>query len=171
VQAEDRNSNQNNVLRKCGQAVSAALAATIILVAPSAAQTSPLLEEPPRSGLIDETDEYAKALDRRHNRSKGIVTDTSANQYMMESYAEDMFTPEAWVGMQALVAYGHYVDTLADLEAEEDCFQCKANRDILEHAWQVVANEFYDPLGRFNQGHWAGELQKTLQANGGAVRV
>ena len=67
--------------------------------------------------------------------------------------------------------YGRYVDSLEVLEAEEDCFQCKANREVLEHAWQVVANEFYDPFDHFSQSRWAGELQKTLQANGGARRI
>ena len=130
------------------------------------------------------------------------------------------------------MAYGRYVDTLEPLESHEDCFQCKSNREILEHAWQVVANEFYDPHGQFSQvlmhtvslascfclttctgwesalqwcltavpavrscacidahvilwhcpgrgqtfvpclqAHWAGELQKTLQANGGALKT
>lgn len=71
-------------------------------------------------------------------------------------------------GMQRLVAYGEYVETLQDLEEEDDCFQCRANREVLEEAWQVVANEFYDPTGRFSQAKWASELQKTLHENGGA---
>jgi hypothetical protein len=66
-----------------------------------------------------------------------------------------------------LVSYGKYVGTLEQLEAAPDCLQCAANREILEHVWQVVANEYYDPHGKFSQADWAGVLRKTLQGNGG----
>lgn len=68
-----------------------------------------------------------------------------------------------------LVAYGKYVDTLKKLEDAPDCLECTANREILEHAWQVVANEYYDPYGKFSQADWAGVLQKALEGNGGVL--
>lgn len=52
------------------------------------------------------------------------------------------------------------------LEAVEDGDrECVDNRLLLEKAWQVVANEFYDCKGRFSQAAWAGELLQTLQAS------
>ena len=116
----------------------------------------------------------------------------------MESHAEDLFLPDAWLGMKRcathttcpahacacqrahtqpqqrrcpprrLVQYGHYVDSLEEQEAAPFCTDCATNRKILEHAWQVVANEFYDPYGRFNQAEWAARLQQTLEQHGGA---
>jgi hypothetical protein len=61
------------------------------------------------------------------------------------------------------------VDSLEDWESSLGCSQCKANREILEHAWQVVANEYYDPYGHFTQADWAGKLQSTLQAYNGVL--
>jgi hypothetical protein len=34
---------------------------------------------------------------------------------------------------------------------------------------QTVANEFYDPAGRFSQQAWAGQLQAVLQKHGGTL--
>ena len=34
---------------------------------------------------------------------------------------------------------------------EDEHPACTANRLLLEHTWQVVANEFYDASGRFSQ--------------------
>lgn len=34
---------------------------------------------------------------------------------------------------------------------------------------QTVANEFYDPAGRFSQQAWAGQLQAVLAQHGGAL--
>lgn len=65
--------------------------------------------------------------------------------------------------------YGHYVDSLEGVESARSCSECAANRQRLERAWQVVANEFYDPYSRFTQGSWAGELQRTLEAHGGVL--
>ena len=90
-------------LRQCGQALAAALASYVILLCPPPAQPSPVLEEqlsPVRPGLIIETDAYTKTLESRHNRTKGITTDTDANEYMMSAHAEEMFTHDAWLGMQ-----------------------------------------------------------------------
>ena len=36
---------------------------------------------------------------------------------------------------------------------EDEHPACTANRLLLEHTWQVVANEFYDASGRFSQVH------------------
>ena len=46
-------------------------------------------------------------------------------------------------------AYAAYLDTLEEVEDEHPA--CTANRLLLEHTWQVVANEFYDASGRFSQ--------------------
>lgn len=73
--------------------------------------------------------------------------------------------------MCRLVQYGHYVDSLEEQEEAPFCTECATNRKILEHAWQVVANEFYDPYGRFNQAEWASKLQQTLERHGGAFCV
>ena len=149
----------------------------------------------PQASLSADT--YTETLQNRHNRSRGITTDTGSNEYMMESHAEDLFLPDAWLGMKRcathttcpahacacqrahtqpqqrrcpprrLVQYGHYVDSLEEQEAAPFCTDCATNRKILEHAWQVVANEFYDPYGRFNQAEWAARLQQTLEQHGG----
>jgi hypothetical protein len=67
-----------------------------------------------------------------------------------------------------LLQYGKYVDSLEDAEAAPGCESCAENRRILEQAWQVVANEYFDPKGRFSQTWWAGELEKALRSTGGA---
>lgn len=55
-----------------------------------------------------------------------------------------------------------YVEGLEAMEEGEH--NCVDNRLLLEKAWQVVANEFYDCKGRFSQAAWAGQLLQTLQA-------
>jgi hypothetical protein len=69
------------------------------------------------------------------------------------------------------VEYERYVDSLLDREEEPDCTMCTANRKVLEQAWQVVANEFFDPYGRFSQTKWAGELKDALESAGGELRI
>lgn len=49
------------------------------------------------------------------------------------------------------------------MAVEEGDRACVDNRLLLEKAWQVVANEFYDSQGRFSQAAWAGQLLHTLQ--------
>lgn len=50
------------------------------------------------------------------------------------------------------------------LEAiEEDDTACVDNRLLLEKAWQIIANEFYDAQGRFSQASWAEQLLGTLK--------
>lgn len=50
---------------------------------------------------------------------------------------------------RSIRAYAAYLDTLE--EAEDEHPACTANRLLLEHTWQVVANEFFDASGRFSQ--------------------
>ena len=57
-----------------------------------------------------------------------------------------------------------YVKYIEGLEAiEEDDKACVDNRLLLEKAWQIIANEFYDAKGRFSQATWAGQLPDTLK--------
>jgi len=62
-----------------------------------------------------------------------------------------------------IVHYAKFVDSLKDTEEGPGCEHCTDNRLLLEHAWQVVANEFYDPAGRFSQAKWADQLLSTLK--------
>ncbi len=58
-----------------------------------------------------------------------------------------------------------YVKYVEGLEAVEDSeHNCIEHRLLLEKAWQIVANEFYDSKGRFSQAAWASQLLHTLQA-------
>ncbi|KAK9837070.1 hypothetical protein WJX81_000274 [Elliptochloris bilobata] len=79
----------------------------------------------------------------------------------------DLFTEDAWQGMQSIRAYAAYLDTLEEVEDEHPA--CTANRLLLEHTWQVVANEFFDVSGKFSQAAWARQLQATLQRAGGCI--
>ena len=56
-----------------------------------------------------------------------------------------------------------YVETVSDAEDDPGCEMCTANRKLLERAWQVIANEYYDPRGRFSQAAWAKQLLLALQ--------
>ena len=57
-----------------------------------------------------------------------------------------------------------YVSYIEGLEAvEEDDTACIDNRLLLEKAWQIIANEFYDAQGRFSQASWAEQLLGTLK--------
>lgn len=68
-----------------------------------------------------------------------------------------------------IIRYGRYVDTLEDIENAPGCEKCRANRMVLEHAWQVVANEYFDPKSNFSQTWWAGELERVLKDHGGVI--
>lgn len=57
---------------------------------------------------------------------------------------------------------------MEDLSAAPGFSACAANRKMLEAAWQVVANEYFDVHGAFDQAAWAGQLQATLESRGGA---
>ena len=57
-----------------------------------------------------------------------------------------------------------YVSYIEELEAvEEDDKACVDNRLLLEKAWQIIANEFYDAKGHFSQASWAEQLLGTLK--------
>ena len=51
----------------------------------------------------------------------------------------------------------------SNMEQEDGCAKCGENRRLLERAWQTVANEYYDPYGRFSQAKWAQQLLAALQ--------
>ena len=65
-----------------------------------------------------------------------------------------------------IVHYAKFVESLKDTEEGPGCEHCTDNRLLLERAWQVVANEFYDPAGRFSQAKWADQLLTTFKVTG-----
>ena len=62
-----------------------------------------------------------------------------------------------------IVHYAKFVESLKDTEEGPGCEHCTDNRLLLERAWQVVANEFYDPAGHFSQAKWADQLLTTFK--------
>ncbi|KAK9805537.1 hypothetical protein WJX72_003921 [[Myrmecia] bisecta] len=84
---------------------------------------------------------------------------------------KDLFTDDAWEGMQRIAEYSNYVESVCTAEEAPGCEQCTDHRLLLEQAWQVVANEFYDPLGHFSQAKWADQLLTALKAAGGMLRT
>jgi hypothetical protein len=60
-----------------------------------------------------------------------------------------MFTTDAWEGMNIVRKYGRLVE--GKEEEEKACADCLQNRKLVERAWQVVSNEFYDPVNGFSQ--------------------
>ena len=62
-----------------------------------------------------------------------------------------------------IVHYAKFVESLKDTEEGPGCEHCTDNRLLLEHAWQVVANEFYDPAGHFSQAKWADQLLTSFK--------
>ena len=66
--------------------------------------------------------------------------------------------------------YVEYVEGEQVAAEEEAHPACVSNRLMLEKAWQVVANEFFDPRGTFSQAAWAHQLLDTLKARGTPVR-
>lgn len=50
-----------------------------------------------------------------------------------------------------------------DAEEQRGCELCSGNRKMLEKAWQIVANEYFDPRGEFSQSGWARQLLLALQ--------
>lgn len=65
-----------------------------------------------------------------------------------------------------IIHYAKFVEGLKDAEEAPGCEHCTDNRLLLEHAWQVVANEFYDSAGQFSQAKWADQLLRTFQVTG-----
>ncbi len=58
-----------------------------------------------------------------------------------------------------------YVEGEQVAAEEEGHPSCVNNRLMLEKAWQVVANEFFDPRGSFSQAAWAHQLLDTLKVS------
>ena len=54
-----------------------------------------------------------------------------------------------------------YIEGLEAIEESEKA--CVDNRLLLEKAWQIIANEFYDAKGHFSQASWAEQLLGTLK--------
>eukprot|EP00892_Ulva_mutabilis_P000051 jgi/Ulvmu1/10046/UM059_0096.1 len=119
-------------------------------------------------GALPAAENYAAQVSRRQSLAQTSRNDPHAT---LLDESEDMFTQDAWLGMKRLVQYGQYVDTLCDVEQAPGCENCRKNREVLEHAWQVVANEFFDPYDRFSQGQWAGELERALRSADGALHT
>lgn len=57
--------------------------------------------------------------------------------------------------------YVRYIEGLEAIEEGEKA--CVDNRLLLEKAWQIIANEFYDAKGHFSQASWAEQLLGTLK--------
>lgn len=66
-------------------------------------------------------------------------------------------------GVGSILEVARLVDSNLEQEEGVGCASCGANRRMLERAWQTVANEFYDPQGRFSQTQWAKELLLAFQ--------
>lgn len=82
------------------------------------------------------------------------------------TYEIDMLLADAKlcpVNADRIVHYAKFVEGLKDAEEAPGCEHCTDNRLLLEHAWQVVANEFYDPAGQFSQAKWADQLLRTFE--------
>eukprot|EP00877_Chromochloris_zofingiensis_P000051 jgi/Chrzof1/10046/Cz04g25070.t1 len=86
---------------------------------------------------------------------------------------KELFTDDAWQGMLRLQQYSEYLEQLSESEVENSagCELCASNRIMLEKAWQVVANEYYDPYGKFSQAAWAQQLLTTLKECHGVLRT
>jgi hypothetical protein len=63
----------------------------------------------------------------------------------------------------SILEVARYVESHLDQEEAPGCSACGSNRRMLEKAWQTIANEYYDPQGRFSQARWAKELLLALQ--------
>eukprot|EP00955_Chlamydomonas_euryale_P082097 363670-Chlamydomonas_euryale.AAC.9 len=125
---------------------------------------------------------YIKAQKAAQQRVYSNIPDASALLNMAKQ-KQDMFSEDAWEGMMRLQPYSEYLASLEETGAEDapGCEQCTENRLILEQleaeeidiaadisclpqAWQIIANEFYDPTpGRFSQALWADELLRALK--------
>lgn len=92
--------------------VAACAAAVLATSAPAGDALADLAPSEPSSSqlLLDEPDQYTQTVQRRHNRSKGIVSDPGSNEDMLSSHSEEMFTHDAWVGMRRSVPRPHFSD-------------------------------------------------------------
>lgn len=116
---------------------------------------------------------YEKAV-RKHVQAnvRSNLPNAEEARALME-FDRELFTDEAWEGMVRLQRYAEYLEEIQAKGVEEapGCEQCGDNRLILEKAWQVVANEFFDAKGCFSQAVWADQLIATLQEAGGAMET
>ena len=88
----------------------------------------------------------------------------------MYVYIEDVASKAGFAGdgnefevVHRILEVARFVETVSDAEDDPGCEMCAANRKLLERAWQVIANEYYDPLDRFSQAAWAKQLLLALQ--------
>jgi C-terminal processing protease CtpA/Prc len=117
---------------------------------PAAPTTTTTATTPAPSSSASTTYElYAAAL-----AHEAAAIDADEN----EADDDDLFTPDARLGMRKLEDYWDFVrDVAIPLERElPECASgaCTANRRLLEQAWQVVSNEFFDT--RWDAADWAG---------------
>ncbi|WIA08921.1 hypothetical protein OEZ85_008338 [Tetradesmus obliquus] len=126
---------------------------------------------PALAGQLSAADQTYEREIHRLARPKSHIPSSDEQAALQLLMDPDMFTDDAWQAMVKLQRYAQYLETLADAGVEEapGCESCAANRMMLERAWQTVANEFYDPAGRFSQQAWAGQLQAVLAQHGGAL--
>lgn len=115
---------------------------------------------------------YSTEVVKKRSRGPRSLLPTSREQGAFLSINKDLFTEDAWRGMLRLQDYATYVETVAaEAEKRPGCEECLDNRLFLERAWQVVANEYYDPHLHFSQADWAGQLLQTLQASEGHLQT
>ncbi|BDA50336.1 Carboxyl-terminal-processing peptidase 1, chloroplastic [Coccomyxa sp. Obi] len=113
---------------------------------------------------------YDAIASRRHGKGRpSNLPSSEETAALLELEKQDLFTQDAWEGMLKISDYVKYVEGLEAVEDKER--ECVDNRLLLEKAWQVVANEFYDCKGRFSQAAWAGQLLQTLQDAGGCLHT
>lgn len=176
------------------RALAASLAALLSLQAsclvapdPSLAATATTTTTAPSTSAAATTYEaYAAAL----AHEAAAIQDANAP----DDDDDDLFTPDARLGMRKLEAYWTFVREVAlPLERSlPECASgsCTANRKVLEQAWQVVSNEYFDSNSggrqqtsgnsrrqqqqqnqqeqRFSQAWWAGQLLPALTLDGPA---
>ncbi|CAK0787071.1 hypothetical protein CVIRNUC_010287 [Coccomyxa viridis] len=142
--------------------IAAGLAAAILLVDPvnSTAAEASKYSNVPLS--------YDAIAARRHSKGRPSSLPSSAEtEALLSLEKRDLFTEDAWQGMLKISEYVKYIEGLEAIE--EDDKACVDNRLLLEKAWQIIANEFYDAKGRFSQAAWAGQLPDTLKGAGGCL--
>ncbi|KAL3145262.1 hypothetical protein ABBQ32_001001 [Trebouxia sp. C0010 RCD-2024] len=158
------NSLESGLQESLARVAAVSLAVVLACTSPPCSAASVLGRSPTFSA------DYAAVVRKREGRSKSNLPSSREAEALLE-INEDLFTTEALEGMSRIVHYAKFVEGLKDPEEAPGCEHCTDNRLLLEHAWQVVANEFYDPAGRFSQAKWADQLLRTFKgAPGGVLR-
>ena len=62
-----------------------------------------------------------------------------------------------------IIEVAKLAESRMDAEKAPGCGTCKDNRLLVEKAWQIIANEYYDPKERFSQAAWARQLLQAFQ--------